>query len=604
MLAMNNQAMAPAREPMLRLGKPPKFDLEKESNTFNTWKEKWSYYIKSSGIMGLTGTRKAETMRAELQLAFSDATIRWLSHQDITPVQREDTDFIIERLQQYIKGNTNPMVSVVNTLKFKQRENDDPEFYFAGLEERSKYCGIKDLKDPEDWWKVTNTCINIHSEDARKKLLLEKDLTYQRAKEIVIAEWKASKTAKQMAEGSGDPFAAAVSTYKSNTNSANQNRQPRQQNGQARGRSQSRGRNGGNKRRVPSKHPQCVRCGKDNHKSDNCFSLDKTCEKCNKKGHYAHMCKSGQHRANRVEEPSYPELKLAQIFSISACGKPLELIFNTTSNVQPLELIKVKLTGPAGRPLQVLALPDTGTIITAKSKDTFKETGNTFSEILVPQPRSADGSNLRAIGKAQFSVEYKDRIVNTEVFIVEGLEKPILSLYLLKKFKLVPEDFPHGEILVTESPTTFNTGHGAELDNLLNKYSELFDGKCKVMKNGLYHIDLDPDAVPVNTGASRMIAEPYMPALKQEIESLKAQGIIEDVTGATPWLHPIVVVPKKNTTDIRMCVDLTKLNRYVQRPVNPQLTPWEVIRNIPRGTKHYAVFDALKGYHQIDLDEE
>ncbi len=52
-----------------------------------------------------------------------------------------------------------------------------------------------------------------------------------------------------------------------------------------------------------------------------------------------------------------------------------------------------------------------------------------------------------------------------------------------------------------------------------------------------------------------------------------------------------------------MCVDLTKLNRYVQRPVNPQFTPWEVIHNIPRGTKNYAVFDALKGYHQIDLDE-
>ncbi len=51
-------------------------------------------------------------------------------------------------------------------------------------------------------------------------------------------------------------------------------------------------------------------------------------------------------------------------------------------------------------------------------------------------------------------------------------KKPILSLYLLKKFKLVPEDS------VTECPTMFNTVHGAELDNLLNKYSELFDGKC------------------------------------------------------------------------------------------------------------------------------
>jgi len=34
------------------------------------------------------------------------------------------------------------------------------------------------------------------------------------------------------------------------------------------------------------------------------------------------------------------------------------------------------------------------------------------------------------------------------------------------------------------------------------------------------------------------------------------------------------------------------------------LTAWEIIRDIPKGTKHYAVFYALKGYHQIELDEE
>jgi hypothetical protein len=173
-LAMRTPAPAPAKEPTLRLGKPPKFDLEKESITFNTWKEKWTYYVKSSGIMGLTGTRRAETMRAELQLALSDATIRWISHQNITAAQKEDTDFIIDRLEEHIKGNTNPLVSVFNTFKFKQREDDDPEFYFSGLEERSKYCVIRDIKDPEDWWKVTNTVINIYSEEVRVKLLLER----------------------------------------------------------------------------------------------------------------------------------------------------------------------------------------------------------------------------------------------------------------------------------------------------------------------------------------------------------------------------------------------------------------------------------------------
>jgi len=92
--------------------------------------------------------------------------------------------------------------------------------------------------------------------------------------------------------------------------------------------------------------------------------------------------------------------------------------------------------------------------------------------------------------------------------------------------------------------------------------------------------------------------------LRRELDLLIEQDIIEPVSGATDWLHPIVVVPKKNTTDIRMCVDLTKLNRYVKRPTDPQLTPWEVVRSIPRGKKHFAAFDALKGYHQVELDED
>ena len=61
-------------------------------------------------------------------------------------------------------------------------------------------------------------------------------------------------------------------------------------------------------------------------------------------------------------------------------------------------------------------------------------------------------------------------------------------------------------------------------------------------------------------------------------------------------------MPKKGTPDIRLCIDFSKLNKFVKRPINPQPTPWETVRNLPRGTTHFAVFDALKGYHQIELD--
>jgi hypothetical protein len=56
------------------------------------------------------------------------------------------------------------------------------------------------------------------------------------------------------------------------------------------------------------------------------------------------------------------------------------------------------------------------------------------------------------------------------------------------------------------------------------------------------------------------------------------------------------------TADTWLSVDFTKLNKYVKRPVNPQPTLWETVWNLPKGNSHLAIFDALKGYHQIELN--
>jgi DNA-binding HxlR family transcriptional regulator len=64
-----------------------------------------------------------------------------------------------------------------------------------------------------------------------------------------------------------------------------------------------------------------------------------------------------------------------------------------------------------------------------------------------------------------------------------------------------------------------------------------------------------------------------MSALKKELDELVTQDIIEKIDYPTPWLHPIVRVPKKGITDIRLCVDFTKLNNYVKPSINPRSTP-------------------------------
>ncbi len=54
-----------------------------------------------------------------------------------------------------------------------------------------------------------------------------------------------------------------------------------------------------------------------------------------------------------------------------------------------------------------------------------------------------------------------------------------------------------------------------------------------------------------------------------------------------------------------MCVDLSKLNKFVRREHYPSATPLEAVADIQQSSaKHFTVFDALKGYHQCPLDEE
>ena len=63
------------------------------------------------------------------------------------------------------------------------------------------------------------------------------------------------------------------------------------------------------------------------------------------------------------------------------------------------------------------------------------------------------------------------------------------------------------------------------------------------------------------------------------------------------------MTPKKNSEDIRICVDFSKLNKYVQRELYSVCTPSDAVADISsKHLKYFTVFDALKDYHQCPLD--
>ena len=60
-----------------------------------------------------------------------------------------------------------------------------------------------------------------------------------------------------------------------------------------------------------------------------------------------------------------------------------------------------------------------------------------------------------------------------------------------------------------------------------------------------------------------------------------SQGIIKPVGDkATEWCSPMIVVQKLGG-GIRICVDLSKLNKFVKRPTHPGASPKEDVSDIP-----------------------
>ena len=98
---------------------------------------------------------------------------------------------------------------------------------------------------------------------------------------------------------------------------------------------------------------------------------------------------------------------------------------------------------------------------------------------------------------------------------------------------------------------------------------------------------------------------PYQDKLKVELDLQQKQGIIGIQTKPTDWCAAIVVTSKKDPTKIRLNVDLTKVNPYVKRERYQSLTPAEQVVDIAKsGARYFTSIDAIKGYHQIPLDEE
>ena len=105
--------------------------------------------------------------------------------------------------------------------------------------------------------------------------------------------------------------------------------------------------------------------------------------------------------------------------------------------------------------------------------------------------------------------------------------------------------------------------------------------QLKAMECQPSEIKMVPEANLIRILTCRKLAYAFREETKRELDKMVNQGVIKPVGDvATDWCHPMVVVEKQGG-GIRICVDLTKLNKYVKRPTHPGPSPQEVVSDIP-----------------------
>ena len=86
-----------------------------------------------------------------------------------------------------------------------------------------------------------------------------------------------------------------------------------------------------------------------------------------------------------------------------------------------------------------------------------------------------------------------------------------------------------------------------------------------------------------------------------ELKRSEELDIIETVTGPTPWVSLIIIVPK-SSDQVRICVDMREANKAVKREKHLMSTIDDLVADL-NGATVFSKLDLSSGYHQSDSED-
>ncbi|XP_059092245.1 uncharacterized protein LOC131887632 [Tigriopus californicus] len=587
--------------PNLNVKRPPILEEDTNLRSFLQWCPLWRNY---SNLIALP-KRDHTTQVSLLWECCSPGFLQIVHHSlDIRPDTGREVDDILGIIKDYLRSLRSVHLDMRDLLQVRQTDGQDYTSLCNVIRELAQFADLAHIT--EDRLLIALLLQAMKSESDRAHLMEKNFKTFDEARHCILE----METSRRGARGMTDSLTrlnAVKTKFKSNYKSL--------------------------KNKNLEKAVACGFCGHSAHPKDKCPAQKAKCRICHQIGHWDKVCRNKNVKTDKYSSETRVGSVKLQVASKGGT--------NLRSNEIEVEVLPSHCHVKS-KPVRVVFCADTGADISVMGESVLQETklkdmvvlSEKFQDYII----GIDGKPVKQIGMFHANLEINGIFAsNVPIVVCQDLQDAFLSLSACKALTIVDDNFPSprsqiASLLVPKSDRSLHpmpeiwknrelwisqlsveasaTDVFERIESKLRTiYSRAFEtGALRPMKGPVVGdpmiIHLKDNAKPFAIHVARNIPFAYEDKTKLALESMVEQDIIGPVgDDPTEWCHPIVVVPKGDG-DVRICVDLTRLNTEVKRSVHPIKTPAEAISGFNHGQKYFAKLDLVKGYWQMPLAEE
>ena len=261
---------------------------------------------------------------------------------------------------------------------------------------------------------------------------------------------------------------------------------------------------------------------------------------------------------------------------------------------------------------------DTGADVTVMGDEELPKLGLSHKDLRKTKKKlfGPGKKRLRCLGYVRTVFTWGNVKSQQLIYVCKGVKRALLGKPAIRALKIVTLNLPTkyscaeakqtlNEVTQNDNPES-NSSSPPDLIQkypLLKEFPQLYNKLGKIEVGGPINIKLKDGTVPHQTYTPRHIPLPLLEKVITELNKMEQLGVIKKIDKPTDWCHPIVIVSKPNG-DIRLCIDLTKLNAGVERELYPLESIEETLGKLGDECVFMSKVDANSGYWQVPLSEE